>query len=275
MLFVLLQATQALYASRPSSFGPHILLEPLESRLYPINAFSTADSYGCESNSSHTSPLPTPPRQGWIAIVQRGHCPFSHKVRYAQERGAVGVVFGDQSVEEGGVAGVGGLLTPWSPGECCLRARRAYRTGSLTGSFVGAHASQTTLRTFASLPPSFREHRTSRSCARGWTSKIPSRKSPLVSSSSCPRMSSLPGQSARHLIAELALTRSLLFFVASQASSRSPLTHPLPAVFVDAHHRLFATDSPHPPATARPCPEGRRRQASRVQLGRRLGREAH
>jgi hypothetical protein len=31
------------------------------------------------------------------------------------ELGVEGVIFGDLSVEEGGLSGLGGLLTPWSP----------------------------------------------------------------------------------------------------------------------------------------------------------------
>ncbi|ORY88544.1 hypothetical protein BCR35DRAFT_301274 [Leucosporidium creatinivorum] len=113
---IYVELTHSLYASRPSSFGPHILLEPLESALYPITAFAPSTSHGCESPENTTDKVfPKPPRQGWIALVQRGHCPFSQKVRYAQERGAAAVVFGDQSPEEGGISGVGGLLTPWSP----------------------------------------------------------------------------------------------------------------------------------------------------------------
>lgn len=124
------QLTHSLYASRPSSFGPHILLEPLEAPLYPITAFAPSTSHACGSpddEEADNKTYPSPPRFGWIALVQRGHCPFSAKVRYAQERGAVAVVFGDQSPEEGGISGVGGLLTPWSPGESS-RQRRVERS---------------------------------------------------------------------------------------------------------------------------------------------------
>ncbi|KAK4056178.1 hypothetical protein OIO90_002909 [Microbotryomycetes sp. JL221] len=126
---VYVDRTRSLYPSRPSAFGPHILHEPLTSMLFPITTFARTDSYGCRSTSSPSNSttswlegnlkpehdLPKPPKQGWIALIQRGHCAFSAKVRFAQERGAVAVVFGDQSVEEGGISGVGGLLTPWSP----------------------------------------------------------------------------------------------------------------------------------------------------------------
>ncbi|KDE06253.1 hypothetical protein MVLG_03412 [Microbotryum lychnidis-dioicae p1A1 Lamole] len=117
---VFVEATQAMYASRPASFGPHILLEPLQLHLYPITAFANTDMHACNlsstpDDSSSLHKYPTPPRQGWIALIERGGCPFSNKVRFAQERNAAAVVFGDSSTQEGGVSGGFGLLTPWSP----------------------------------------------------------------------------------------------------------------------------------------------------------------
>lgn len=121
------QRTHSLYASRPSSFGPHILHEPLAALLYPITSFAATDSYACSVNKSDAEPPFEPPKQGWVALVERGRCHFSVKVRLAQDRGAVAVVFGDQSASEGGIGRSGGLLTPWSPGEChaCLQERSA------------------------------------------------------------------------------------------------------------------------------------------------------
>lgn len=106
-----------MYPSRPSSFGPHILEAPLRAPLFPITSFSTSDAYGCSSSSSEDAnrTMPTPP-EAWVALSMRGHCPFSQKVRFAMELGASAVLFGDQSVVEGGIGGYGGLLTPWSPG---------------------------------------------------------------------------------------------------------------------------------------------------------------
>ncbi|SCV67348.1 BQ2448_5994 [Microbotryum intermedium] len=115
---ILVEATQAMYASRPASFGPHILLEPLQSYLYPITAFADTDMHACNLSSTPDESLhkyPTPPRQGWIALIERGDCAFSQKVRFAQERNTAAVVFGDSSTQEGGVLGGFGLLTPWSP----------------------------------------------------------------------------------------------------------------------------------------------------------------
>ena len=121
------QKSDALYQSRPSSFGPH-LKEDFTGLLFPITAFAKdSNSYACSpppSTATPSSPLlvqrshesnRTAP-VNWIALVQRGNCPFSDKVRFAQSIGASAVLFGDQSYEEGGIGGFGGLLTPWSPG---------------------------------------------------------------------------------------------------------------------------------------------------------------
>ncbi|GAA5840894.1 hypothetical protein JCM11251_007632 [Rhodosporidiobolus azoricus] len=121
---VFVERTNALYPSRPSSFGPHLVSSPLRGFLFPITSLvPSSDSYACSSSPS-LSPSPAtntlPTRHGnvpedWIALVQRGKCPFSDKVRVAQEWGAKGVVFGDMEESEGGIGGGKGLLTPWSP----------------------------------------------------------------------------------------------------------------------------------------------------------------
>ncbi|GAA5954779.1 hypothetical protein JCM3765_007773 [Sporobolomyces pararoseus] len=116
------ERTQSLHPSRPSAFGPHLLEKPLRGFLYPISLYASS-SYGC----SLPTDIDSIPRQvtndnggkdgeeEWIALVQRGECPFSNKVRIAQELGASAVVFGDQDEEKGGIKGGKGLLTPWSP----------------------------------------------------------------------------------------------------------------------------------------------------------------
>ncbi|GAA5989561.1 hypothetical protein JCM10908_000530 [Rhodotorula pacifica] len=109
---VYVERTNSLHPSRPSSFGPHILDEPLRGYLFPIEFASAADSYACSLSTATTSGTPSEP---WIALIQRGKCPFSEKVRFAQRLGAEAVVFGDQSETEGGISGGHGLLTPWSP----------------------------------------------------------------------------------------------------------------------------------------------------------------
>lgn len=111
------ERTNSLHPSRPSSFGPRVE-DPLSSLLFPITTFSTSDAYGCNSSDIISGDdLPTPPASGWIALSMRGHCPFSQKVRFAESLGAIAVIFGDQSAEDGGLgSGLASLLTPWSPG---------------------------------------------------------------------------------------------------------------------------------------------------------------
>lgn len=129
------QRTDALYQSRPSSFGPHLTEQDMTGLLFPITAFAkNSDSYACSPVPTTPSPSPlivqrsviasnrTVPAN-WIALVQRGHCAFSDKVRFAQYHGASAVLFGDQAYEEGGIGGFGGLLTPWSPGSSSLSSK--------------------------------------------------------------------------------------------------------------------------------------------------------
>ncbi|GAA5859846.1 hypothetical protein JCM1840_001762, partial [Sporobolomyces johnsonii] len=115
---VYVERTNSLHPSRPSSFGPHLVTEPLRGLLFPVTHASPAsDSFGCSALPSPPSPpiRARIPEGGWIALVQRGHCPFSQKVRFAQAHGARAVVFGDEDESEGGIRGGHGLLTPWSP----------------------------------------------------------------------------------------------------------------------------------------------------------------
>ncbi|GAA5984789.1 hypothetical protein JCM11641_002741 [Rhodosporidiobolus odoratus] len=112
---VSVERTHSLYPSRPSSFGPHLVREPLRGMLYPLPSVVSTDSYGCTPRPAAPSPLSPPDGADWIALVQRGKCPFSDKVKLAQARGAKAVVFGDMEESEGGISGGKGLLTPWSP----------------------------------------------------------------------------------------------------------------------------------------------------------------
>ncbi|BGP22013.1 PA domain containing zinc finger, C3HC4 RING-type protein [Rhodotorula toruloides] len=110
---IYVERSNSLHPSRPSSFGPHIVNEPLRGLLFPIEIAAPTDNYGCTAKP--VAPAPFTPSTPWIALVQRGQCPFSDKVRVAQNYGAVAVVFGDESEAEGGISGGHGLLTPWSP----------------------------------------------------------------------------------------------------------------------------------------------------------------
>ncbi|BGO98315.1 hypothetical protein RTBOTA2_002288 [Rhodotorula toruloides] len=110
---IYVERSNSLHPSRPSSFGPHIVNEPLRGLLFPIDIAAPTDDYGCTAKP--VAPAPFTPSKPWIALVQRGQCPFSDKVRVAQVYGAMAVVFGDESEAEGGISGGHGLLTPWSP----------------------------------------------------------------------------------------------------------------------------------------------------------------
>lgn len=166
--------SQALYATMPAAFGPHITAdEGLRGHLIPISAFWQPTTNGSNSNLIQPKPIvgcpvkggpgwtPPPkekppaianddeeqfwldslaagpqkpfsvvspadskpsspqqddeassdgqspwqpdqrkiPRKDWLALVQRGDCPFSAKVRLAQALGAIAVVVGDQAPE--------------------------------------------------------------------------------------------------------------------------------------------------------------------------------
>ncbi|GAA5937714.1 hypothetical protein JCM3775_002108 [Rhodotorula graminis] len=111
---VYVERTNSLHPSRPSSFGPHLLTEPLRGLLFPVESVLPTDEFGCKAHPVIPAPVHEPSTP-WVALVQRGHCPFSQKVRFAQQNGAMAVVFGDESEEQGGISGGHGLLTPWSP----------------------------------------------------------------------------------------------------------------------------------------------------------------
>lgn len=161
-----IQRTDALYQSRPSSFGPH-LKQDFTGLLFPITAFAKdSNSYACSplptatpsspllvQRSNHEANRTVPPN--WIALVQRGNCPFSDKVRVAQSIGASAVLFGDQSYEGGGIGGFGGLLTPWSPGSF------AYHV--FTNSLLTRRNKQMRLPTSTSRQRSYRERHICRS----------------------------------------------------------------------------------------------------------------
>ncbi|OBZ71507.1 Receptor y region, transmembrane domain- and RING domain-containing protein 3 [Grifola frondosa] len=96
------------FPARPASFGAE-LIDPLLGYVIPLSAFTAA----CPLDPNNTSPYPfdADPVQGcpnlcisgphqpevketWIALVQRGGCPFVEKARQAQKLGAKAVVVG-------------------------------------------------------------------------------------------------------------------------------------------------------------------------------------
>lgn len=115
---------------RPAAFPAHLPLGagfPLRGTLELIIDFpsapdlpnATTDIYGCtpvtpilQSASSRNETR--------IALVVRGHCSFSHKVRAAQARGANAVLVADDTASEEETEEQGrtrfGLLTMYSPG---------------------------------------------------------------------------------------------------------------------------------------------------------------
>ena len=96
-----------IYPARPASFGQE-LSDPLLGYVIPLSSFTSA----CPSNNTSTtftsSPDPAlgcpelcvdgpnqPERsETWIALVQRGGCPFVEKARQAQKLGAKAIVVG-------------------------------------------------------------------------------------------------------------------------------------------------------------------------------------
>ncbi|KNZ52468.1 uncharacterized protein VP01_3562g1 [Puccinia sorghi] len=101
--------TSRIHASRPASFGPHFSnpdgqpmnLIPIEFYLNPRTTINTEihslpKRLGCPPTSDQPSSHPPSPHpQDWIALIERGACPFIEKVRYAQHLGAAAVIVGD------------------------------------------------------------------------------------------------------------------------------------------------------------------------------------
>jgi hypothetical protein len=96
-----------MYPARPASFGTE-LTEPLLGYVIPLSAFTgpcpTENStthypfkanpvQGCP-NLCISGPSKPDPEERWIALVQRGGCPFVEKARQAQQLGARAVVVG-------------------------------------------------------------------------------------------------------------------------------------------------------------------------------------
>lgn len=111
------------FLSRPASFGPHITEPPgLPGYLIPVSSLlstcppDTSSSFPLPPSSKDNlpenfacSPLCTGPSvpkptwvtENWIALVQRGQCPFVEKVRAAQTLGAKAVIVGGWEPKDG------------------------------------------------------------------------------------------------------------------------------------------------------------------------------
>ena len=126
------QRTDAFIRCKPASFGPRITdTLGLKGSLAPINQFQSNlsdtlalkfdDNLGCPDELHPLAHyVPNPPKR-WIALVQRGGCPFIDKVRESQRLGAEGVIVGDwgsREDDDGGFFGLKrGLINMWGPGE--------------------------------------------------------------------------------------------------------------------------------------------------------------
>ncbi|KAI7935902.1 hypothetical protein MJO29_015205 [Puccinia striiformis f. sp. tritici] len=91
--------TSRIHASRPASFGPHFNNpEGQPMNLIPIEAYLNSEKEepshrkGCPTTTTTSTEIPT---HDWIALIERGHCAFVEKVRYAQKLGASAVIVGD------------------------------------------------------------------------------------------------------------------------------------------------------------------------------------
>lgn len=102
--------TSRIHASRPAGFGPHIeeadgrigWLIPLETVILGQDPDSTDPDRlerirrGCPpEDNALEKPILAPPKQGWVAVIERGSCPFATKVRYVQSLGASAAIVGD------------------------------------------------------------------------------------------------------------------------------------------------------------------------------------
>ncbi|KAH9942729.1 hypothetical protein B0H21DRAFT_750075 [Amylocystis lapponica] len=97
------------FPARPASFGAE-LVDPLLGYVIPLSAFTAPCSRDSRSNATHhlfdadpvqgcpelciDGPYSPDPAESWIALVQRGGCPFVEKARQAQRLGARAVVVG-------------------------------------------------------------------------------------------------------------------------------------------------------------------------------------
>ncbi|PSR78196.1 hypothetical protein PHLCEN_2v7528 [Hermanssonia centrifuga] len=95
------------YPARPASFGIE-LSDSLLGYVIPLSSFTAPCSAG--NNTSHYPFIPNPVQgcpdlcvdgpykpdqfESWIALVQRGGCPFVEKARQAQKLGAKAIVVG-------------------------------------------------------------------------------------------------------------------------------------------------------------------------------------
>jgi E3 ubiquitin-protein ligase RNF13/E3 ubiquitin-protein ligase RNF167 len=112
------------FPSRPAGFGAE-LSDPLLGYVIPLNSFTLPCSnetttpvtglpnFGCPSLCSIDPDIPER-LEPWIALVQRGACPFVSKAREAQRLGAKAVVVGGEDPDVSGKPDT--LVNMFSPG---------------------------------------------------------------------------------------------------------------------------------------------------------------
>ncbi|WFD33281.1 hypothetical protein MCUN1_000094 [Malassezia cuniculi] len=90
---VVLPSLSISYRSRPAAFGPSTSADGIWGKLAPISLISGSDNLAC-GQDTEVKTHAKPPKD-WVALVERGECPFADKVRYAQSLGATAVIVGD------------------------------------------------------------------------------------------------------------------------------------------------------------------------------------
>lgn len=113
------------FHSRPATFGPP-LEDPLLGYVIPLSSFTTrCPKNDTSANTEHPNsgcPVLCPsgdhhpdPTESWIALVQRGQCPFVDKIREAQRLGAKAVVVGGEDPDISGLPDT--LINMYSKGD--------------------------------------------------------------------------------------------------------------------------------------------------------------
>jgi len=77
-----------------ASFGPRVNESGIRGILIPMVFFNASNFLACDDMEDY------PQTPNWIALVQRGDCPFIDKVRWMQKAGASAVIVGD-NIQQG------------------------------------------------------------------------------------------------------------------------------------------------------------------------------
>ncbi|ORY02002.1 hypothetical protein K493DRAFT_312194 [Basidiobolus meristosporus CBS 931.73] len=85
---IIVLSTNDTYQDRIAAFGPRLSDKGINGTLALVETYAPENKHACKV-------IPPPPVADWIALVERGHCPFIEKVRNMQMSGAIAVVVGD------------------------------------------------------------------------------------------------------------------------------------------------------------------------------------